>query len=443
MMKSNLLIVFLFVFALTQFTLADDKVPQPAPQPTPAPTQVDINPETLRTMVLSQNFSVMRSLNKVYQAKVKVNSARAALLPKLNITGLFSGGGFSLSAVQFLLPFLNPGNWIELKSSKELLKAEGQSFYISQLNTYASAHSLYTTILSDLSLREALHQKAENMKTLARIVQDQYKLGLVGEVDFRQAEAQVQMAQIQVSQMDELLVQEHATLREMLALPLTTEMTVQVIHPAASPHELETPTTLLPQVTAKSPEMKQLDYLIAASRISKWKVFFSFISGFTYSSSGPSAGFGSLTPGGSFNFDFGTFPAYEMSQLNIQLYELQKKELTAQHAQILESTLGGLQEALQQLELANQAVANQQIVYQAQLDKYYLGTSDLLPVIIASNDHLSAVSLRVKAQSNLDNLRVNLNRIVLEEQFAKIQECKVAEKIEKRKKLVPIEEACK
>lgn len=439
---------FLFA-AILMFVQSVSFAQEAAPQ---APAQVVVNPETLRTLVLSQNFSVQKSLNKVYQAKVKVSASRAALLPKLNLSGLFSGGGFALSAISFLMPFLNPGNWMDLRASKDLLKAEGQSFYISELNTYASVQSLYSTVVSDLAVRKALKLKADNMEILARIVKDQYNFGLVGEVDYRQAEAQLQMAQIQVSQIEELLIQEQASLRELLALPLTTNMVIEEVHTTPSIYENETPTTLLPIAVSKSPEMGQLNFLIEASKNGRWKTFFGFMSGATYSSSGNPAQFNNLKPGASFAFDFGTFPALEMSQLNIDLFEIQKKEVESLHAQVLEGTLGGLQEANRQLELAKSAVENQKIVYQSQLEKYNLGTTDLFPVIAASNEHLSAMMALVKAQANLDSLRVNLNRIILNDQFSKIKTCNIESKakkggflsdIFKGKEVVSIEEACR
>jgi outer membrane protein TolC len=146
---------------------------------TPAAAKtVRVNPQSLQTLLLAQNNNLLQELNNVYKAKVNVDLARAQLLPSLNLGLGVAGGGFSLASAVFLLPFLLPSNWINLRESQHLLNAEVKSYYILQLNEYASAYSLYMTIVGDFALRDVLYSQYKNLLDIQNNVDLAVKLGL-------------------------------------------------------------------------------------------------------------------------------------------------------------------------------------------------------------------------------------------------------------------------
>jgi len=395
---------------------------------------VRINPQSLQTLLLSRNNSLLQEMNKVYQAKENVNLARAQLLPSVNLGAILTGGpGFILSSVSFLMPFLLPSNWLDLKESQQLLDAEVESYYIAQLDQYASAYSVYMTVVGDRGLRDTLETQYENLQKIESDVDLAVKLGLRPITDLYSAQAQTQQMKSQVAQVDELLVRETASVREMLSLDLDATLMFEDMHPVASAYEGTPAKILLPSVLAKAPENAQIDDMIAAAKTESWSKAFSFFNGATLSAdsqgadSDRSVSFSHLTQGSGFNIGFGIFPTVELSNLNTQEMQLRKQEIALEQAQVLETTLGSLVAAKTDYDAAIQAEQNFNNAYQAEQANYNLGTTDLLHVLSAANSLAEASINRIKAQTDVDSLRITLNRSTLKEYFATIPGCKVAQ----------------
>ncbi len=395
------------------------------------PAVVKINPDSLKNLLLEQNISLMIQLNKVYQAKEKVNLSRAQLLPSINLGSVISSGpSFALTTVSMLLPFLMPSNWFDLKESQYLLNAQATSYYIAQLNTYSSAYSVYATVVGDMELREVLYKQYLNYRDIEDLIAMAVDAGMMQKSDLLQAQAQTQLSSIQVSQVDDLLQREKAAIREMLALPLSQEIVFDKVHIAPSSSELLPAQVLLDRATAKAPEIKQMNSMISAANTAKWSKGFSFLSGSSLgaSRSGSGSAFGSITQTGSVNLGFGYFPALKLSDYNIDELKLQKTQLTFDQAQLIEATLGSLAEAQKQINLAQQAQASLEQVYEGEVEKFKGGLTDLLHVLSAANSLTTALTNKVKAQANLDTLRVSLNRIMIDERFAQVGACQLERK---------------
>ena len=219
---------------------------------------VHINPQSLRETLVKRNIGILVAWNQVQQAKTQVNIARAQLLPSVNLGSVISGGpSFLLSSVSALLPFLMPSKWFDLKESSELLDAQGVSYYLAQLNIYAAAYSLYLTILGDIQLRESIYQQYQNLRGIEEEMRRPAEIGMISKEEFLQAQAQAHLAGIQLSQVDELVKREKASIREMLALPLSQEIVFEATNIAPSAAEDKTPEELLEIVHATSPESMQ------------------------------------------------------------------------------------------------------------------------------------------------------------------------------------------
>lgn len=424
---------------------------------TPAAAKtVRVNPQSLQTLLLAQNNNLLQELNNVYKAKVNVDLARAQLLPSLNLGIGVSGGGFSLASAVFLLPFLLPSNWINLRESQHLLNAEVKSYYILQLNEYASAYSLYMTVVGDFALRDVLYSQYKNLLDIQNNVDLAVKLGLRPTTDLYSAQAQTSMMKTQVGQFEELIAQERASIRQMLGLDLSVDLRFDLLHPdRVDGYENADAESLLPIVLKKAPEMAQIDALILAAKADKWSKIFSFFNGATVSaqSSGQGGGvsFGRVAGEGSFNFGFGYFPNITLSNLNIQDMYLRRQAVVQEQAQILESALASVRSAKQQLASAVDAENNFKKAYNAYLTQYTLGTTDLLHVLTAANSLAQASVTRLQAQVDLDSQRVTLNRSLILDKFADIRACKVSQiggggvirRIVHPNKLVPLMELCR
>ncbi|MGZ6359831.1 MAG: TolC family protein, partial [Bdellovibrionota bacterium] len=185
------------------------------------PRNVVVNPASLRTMLVRSNYGVLENLNLIHQAKDQVNIARGNLMPRLNLgailSGIVTGPAFALQSVSILLPFLLPSNWANLHQSEDLLESQKIGYRLVELNNYASAYALYTTMQGDSAIRDVVVSEYNDFVTVRDYLINQQKfVGNVPQEDIDRADAQVNSAAANVSATDELLVSERAALREAL-----------------------------------------------------------------------------------------------------------------------------------------------------------------------------------------------------------------------------------
>lgn len=206
-----------------------------------APRRVAVNPATIRSMLVRNNLPVLIQLSKVRQAKESVGVARGNLLPRLNLGAAltsFVNGSFGISSVSFLLPFLIPENWANLRQSQHLLESQKISYKLVQLNQFASAYTVYATIQGDIALRSLLVKEYEGLKQVRDWLENRKRfIGTVPQEDLDNADARTKLAYANISAMDELLLREKAALRQMLALDLNAEFDFQPSAVPVSPLE--------------------------------------------------------------------------------------------------------------------------------------------------------------------------------------------------------------
>jgi outer membrane protein TolC len=388
-----------------------------------------LTPETLRQSVLESNTSILIKMNQVYQSKLNVNLARANLLPSLNLGVVLNAnqGNFIFSAVSILMPFLIPSNWFNYRQNEALFEAEKQSYYLLKLNTYASAYSAYQVILEDLSLREILNTQYQNLIRIRDVIARRVELGLVSRTDLIQAESQVQMAMVDLSQIDGLLHQEHAILRQTLAIPLNQEFGLEPGSVPEAEYETTSPQELVEMTLKISPEYKQINAMIKAADEGKWSKVFAFLSSASLigsvSTSSASVSFNPVLAGSSFNIGFGLVPAVQLSDAAVEQLKLRKTEIELEQAKVVETVLSGLVQAKIQFENAEKAEAGLQQVLEMQIKRYYFGLTDVLHVLDSQNSVTKASVSRVRSQMDLDSLRITMHRILQSDQFAKIEGC--------------------
>ena len=387
----------------------------------PAGTVVHVNPTTLRTYLLSGNRDVLTSLNDVLAAKETVNLRRGQLLPAVNITAIVSRfPNFASAAVQVLLPFLIPSNWFNLDMSKHQLAASGYAFYLMELNDYASAISLYETVVGDIELNKVLEQQYKNLTEIRDLVRNSYQVGTEVSADVAQAVYQADSALGQVQKLNELVAQEQSTIRGLLGLPLSVKLVFDDTHRAAIPQEQGQAQSILNAVNPVSAEFRQLESLIAASKDNKKNAIFSFLTGAAVNLSTTGiAATGQVTGGIGFSY----IPGINIANLATSQLKIQEAELRTQEGQTIESALASIREAKGQVAVANDSVKQAKIAFAGELNSYKVGEIDLLHALQASTNVILAETTAVQARIDLDNQRLMLERVLVSGEFAQIPTC--------------------
>ena len=178
-----------------------------------AAPQFLVTPDSLREKVLTDNFNILQTLNQLNQAKEVVNKDRANLLPSLNLGASGNQGSFILSSMSVLLPFLLPSRWFTYAQDQSLLKAEESAYYVTELNTYAQAFTLYTTVLAYQEIRDIYEQEYQDYKQIEDLQHEAFEMRTIPLHDLLQARAAASKAQYLLSLWDEKAKASLASLR--------------------------------------------------------------------------------------------------------------------------------------------------------------------------------------------------------------------------------------
>jgi outer membrane protein TolC len=387
---------------------------------------VSVTPESLRAALYSGDTSVLSGLNTLYRAKEEVTRNRANLLPGLAIGGVIGGKPtFALSAISVLLPFLLPSNWHALDASKHQLTANGYAYQLVLLNDYASLLSIYAQVQGDIAIRAVYLAQRDSLRQIAAAVADEVAVGTALQSDLDQATAQVQLAQAQVNQVDELITREKATLRKIMGLSLSKDFEIAPYHFSELDAEGMSPQRLFERVKANAPEQMQIDSLIEAAKSAKYSTEWSFLSGpsLAISTDFGSSSFGKLSAGGGVNLGFGLLPAIHLSSLDIAAMQIRKREISLEQQNVIETALGSMDASKSAVLNAGYAKQNYQKALDAELEKLRLGQTTLINVFQVANFAVQAGVVYANAVVDLDSQRINLNRIMITNQFAKIPSC--------------------
>lgn len=409
-------------------------------------TKITVDPDTLRSKLLEGNIPILVGLNHIHQAKDRVNIARGNLLPSVNLTAVLSvvaNPMFALGAIEFLAPFLIPSKWFDFFQSKGLMEAEKQSYWTLQLNMYASALSLYHIMLGDQDLYKILEGEYLDLREIYEILKRKDEiLGTVSETDLLHAKAQADQAGARLAKLSQLLIDEKSQLRELLALPIESEISLAPHQLPSSPWEDKSVSEAVDQALKVAPESLQLNSILDAAKNGKWSKVFAFISGASVGTQGGLASgsvqnvsFSNLRANVNVNFGFAYYPAIQLSQKNVEEVQLRIKELKLEQTQVLEKTILGLKKANEEFALSSQAEAQMYEVYKTALTRFELGLETLLNVLLTRKQAAESSVARVQANVLLNQYRITLNRTLIEESFTKLTGCRLDPEIEKKLKI--------
>ena len=392
-------------------------------------TQFELTPETMAAQLFNKNSSILLGINRVHQSKDELNIARASLLPSLNLSTLLyssMSSTFTVSAVEVLFPFLVPGNWFKLKESKYLYRAQLKATKAIQLNTLASALSVYSSILSDQSLLGVYQDEITDLGKVAETVQNLYEAGLASKADLDRARGTWQFSRIGFSKIDGLVSKEIASLRHLLALPLTASWNINPMDIDPSDFEQRAPAEIQEAAISISPEMEQLRLLKKAAENNSWTQHFAFIQGSGVRSpagAGSSIAFDNVNIGMNFNIGYAQVPTIKLSEDRIKEIKLRINELTYEIGEQSEYAFELVKEAKQRNQYALEAAELMKSAYDRDVVRYQYGLVDLQTVLTSRSQYRNAVLESLSAKTQLTLNRIVLHRLLGSDKFATLPSC--------------------
>jgi outer membrane protein TolC len=393
---------------------------------------VVVDPETLYSYLLANNLSIKEAALNVRVAKDKVTHARRQLLPGIGagLTLLSAGeAGLTFSAIDVVLPFLLPWKWFNVRKSKKELMAQKVSFHLVKMNEYASALSIYATLQEALITEELLKQDYESWAEIEELIHQAHSAGWASIDDVNQARGRAALAKTRVFEIHSFVSEQLGYLKEMLALPMNTEIELVDYTIPASEMEWMTMDEALEVVRKSAPEYLQTNYLLAAARDGKLSSRFAFITGVSVGSrnfmgGGVDTSFDSMIGSAQFSFGADYFSQVKLSSRNVETIELHLERLDLSFQRAVDVIRKQIQSSLEIHRLANEAETHLQSVYKNSLKKLVIGETSLTAVIELRLSITEATLRRASAQKLLNLLRITLHRMVGSGDFNRVEGCK-------------------
>lgn len=417
--------------------LADFGVPSPSPSSSPSvppASNVAIDPVSLRKILFEGNTAILTGMNRVHQSKELVNIARGNLLPSVNLGAMLSmgaNGGFSLSSIEFLLPFLLPSRWFDYGQMKHLLKADIVALQVLKANQYASAFSLYEMIAGDVILLDILNLEVKDLSEIEAYVERSYQIGIASKEDYEFARGQAALARVNLSKVTNLVTTEKAALRHALGLSLETQFSLDQVEVTPSEWENREVPVAVEEAMARSLESRQMQSLAQAAKDGTWSKIFGFISTSSFRGTAipgeSSSVFSQFSLNQSIGIGFAYYPSIQLSQLNEDAIQIRQREVRLETTEIIEKILTTLSETQKRLQASQES---EKAYYQAYLGKlrlYKLGLAELSTVLQSRVLYRTASVEVLNARVQVMLSRIVLHRAMLTDQFSEIQGC--AEKL--------------
>ena len=388
---------------------------------------IELTPDGLRVQILSGNLPLYQQLLQLEDARDQVTQARAAFLPSLNLSALVSSGpSFILKQVTALLPFLLPSTYFQLDQAQDNFEADLAGFKIVELNTLATALTLYYTILADQKVYQVYQEEANNLERLA---QDKVAVNAIfkyySDEDIHAAQGSADTALINANAFRIKLISEMDSLKQALGLDQEQPMSLQDGSVAPSEYENQEIKTVTQLALNRSVERIQIAYLVKAAQAGALNKDLAFLTSATLSSKSDSSGQASSTfqLGGSANIGFGEFSQVSQNGRYVEEIRAQDTALRLADANLVATTLQNLKVYQSSVKLALDAVNQYQEAYDAALANYSQGLGDIFSVLNLHSQLTSAKVALIESQMNLDLGRLNLHRVLITDGFAQIKGC--------------------
>ncbi len=439
---SRLLISPVVVIALLLGTVAHAEPVENAPK-----TFV-INRENVRDRILNNGLTVMAAQNRLRRAKLSVDASRGRLFPSINlgvVAGTLANPSFVLASVEYVLPFLIPQRWFDLKKAKYIQQAEKHAFFATEVNIFASAYSLVLNVQNDFRTRNMIIEDLRDAVQIEDLVTRNLEEGRATESDLSRSKSQSATVQIRLARINELLVEEVAQLKQIFNLPQETTLIFESLT-LSNPNIEKTPADLLAKEAIRvSPEKQQVNNLVESAKLEKKSKFFSFISGVTAGNSirgvlpgeQASFAFSRQTFRGGLNFGLDYFPNLDIAETQIEDLRLRQQEINGEMEKAIFSLVGRYQYVLKRLQEATIAEELLTQVFENDQYRYENGEVQLIQVFDSQAKMRQMATERLRAETDVQLLWLSAHRMLLSDDFSKIQGCESLPKNETARRRFP------
>ena len=277
--------------------------------------------------VSTENLEVYANALKVYQAEKSISVARGNLLPKLNFWRIISTPFDPRSLVGIvgdIAPFLIPSNWFNFKAEGLMYQAQRESYKALWANEVMTARGLYIHLLFDKNLLSHIRQSQKDIKSMASVIRSHEVLGGTPVGASRELEIRLLALEEDARALQMLIVEESGLLAYMMGYGVTTILEVEEIpmpnFDSFVPLAYE---SYEQKVLAYSPELKQYDFIIAASKYIKRTAQFSLF-GVTDKSRGTTNGIFDDVPIQD-GLGFGTPASIQVAKSKTEMLKVQKQ----------------------------------------------------------------------------------------------------------------------
>ncbi|HAR44186.1 MAG TPA: hypothetical protein DCS07_16400 [Bdellovibrionales bacterium] len=343
--------------------------------------------------VSNENYLVLENALRTYQSKEAIHSARANLLPSLNVWRVISvvfEPTSMVGMIEDVAPFLVPGNWLRLKEQKLLHQAEMQAYRALWANEVMTAKALFVNSNSDLNLLRHVGEIRKEMEDLLLIVRTREMMGVSKPGLSRDLEIRILALKEDERALKVLVDQELDSLSYILGIQGNVSVTLEPLQfPDFEKLEPLSYEDFEFRALDNAPEVKQFDYILAAADYVKKEVYWSVL-GTSTASRGVSGGVFDDIPIQS-GLGFGAGPA-------IEIIKAKKESLKLQKRGVVETLKRQLQNVVRNYNLDLENYSSMKRRVQLSLEsleflksRIRLGEDiDILELIEASRNHMQA-----------------------------------------------------
>lgn len=234
-----------------------------------------------------KSFKVREGAQKVQQARINIEKARADLLPRLTIWTIAQ---FAINPSEFvnplnildkitdIAPFLVPANWFRVEENKILLRAEREGYRALWGNELHAAKALFFRIQFDQKLLAHVDTSTIELARAHAVAEEQERLGGVRAGTARDLEIKILGLREDAENLRLLIGQELMELSYVIGLKADVEVRLRTV---ADPEITSLPPLSIgahePRMLAQSPERKQFDHLLAALAYVEDEIEWSFL----------------------------------------------------------------------------------------------------------------------------------------------------------------------
>lgn len=381
--------------------------------------------DDLTQNISSRNLTVLEEAQRTYQAKVAIEQARLALLPRLNIwqiAKLFNvlvDPFILLDAVNDIAPFLVPANWFRIEETEILYRAQQEGYQGLWANELLSGRSLYYRVLMDGHLRDIVGSQAKELRKLYDIAHSRYLTGLERLETVQNLEIQALKLEQDLAELNQLMSQELSILSMSMGLPAEEGITLEEI--ALKDPNLQIPIAYdayVDGVLSVAPEIKQYEEFLRVIPKIKKEIYFNFL-GVSEVSRGVAGGiFDAISIPNGLGFENGA--AMKIVRSQKEILTLQKQGVTETIKRQLQNVVGTFNQVVTYYSNAQRqeelAASNVELMQNRMMMGEKIDLNDLA-VALEQKSILTSARFELTYRFALQQDR--LSRLMLSEDFAK------------------------